>query len=198
MSTLKLLLNFIKCIFNESSDTEFNEKETINDILNVYMNEDPNTITSSIEPKLNYSESMQYFDNLQKYLNEYQVSSSTCEYREEKHIEEYLSEGEESNRIDQDLLFNKEKTEFIEAFSTIESWPVNNTKNMNNLYSMDADISDIYFNFSSLKQFLQVKEEISNVNVPKEIKKLNTVLSEIIEDTVTHTEKAKNVCMDTY
>ncbi|CAK9813493.1 hypothetical protein ANTPLA_LOCUS7860 [Anthophora plagiata] len=200
LSTLKLLLDFIKCIFIESCDTECNEKKSINDILNVYINEDPNRIASNIEPKLNYSESVEYFNNLEKFLKEYQDSSSVSEHEKEIHVEEchFKDEEDEGDKEYQDSLFNTEKAKFIEAFSTIESWSVNNANDMHNSHSMDTDINEIYLNFSSLKQFLQAKEEISNVNIRKEINKLNTALSEIIEDAVTNTEKAKNVCMETY
>ncbi|CAK9821456.1 hypothetical protein ANTRET_LOCUS179 [Anthophora retusa] len=200
LSTLKLLLDFIKCVFIESPDTEYSEKKSINDILNVYINEDPNTITSNIEPKLNYSESVEYFNNLEKFLKDYQDSSSVSEYEKEIHVEEcHLKDEENENDKDhEDLLFNTAKAKFIEAFSTIESWPVNNAKDVHNSHSMDTDINEIYSSFSSVKKFLQAKEEILNVNVRKEITKLNTALSEIIEDAVTDTEKAKNVCMETY
>ena len=49
-----------------------------------------------------------------------------------------------------------------------------------------------YSKFSSLTQFLQAKEEISNANIPKEIGKLNTPLNETVENIVTRTEEAKN------
>ena len=115
----------------------------------------------------------------------------------------------------------------MEAYSSVDSWLKFNMKNVkNNSYSMDADINNIYTNFSSLIQvlyffilsyilvqynsinlyklklfniqFLQAKEEILNSNIPKETKKLNTPLNEIIGNTVTHTEEATNICMDTY
>ncbi|XP_017767565.1 PREDICTED: uncharacterized protein LOC108556119 [Eufriesea mexicana] len=201
LSTLRLLLDFIKCVFIESFDTDYNEKESIDNILNVYINEDPNTFACTIEPKLNYSESIQYFDNLQKYLNEYEELSSTCKSEGEEYLTEYISEEtqKQSNLVEQDLLFNEEKKKFIEEFSSIESWSTFNAENMkNNLYSMDADISNIYSNFSSLTQFLQAKEEISNANIPKEINKLNTPLNEIVENSVTHTEGTRNFYMDIY
>ncbi|CAK9813495.1 hypothetical protein ANTPLA_LOCUS7860 [Anthophora plagiata] len=154
LSTLKLLLDFIKCIFIESCDTECNEKKSINDILNVYINEDPNRIASNIEPKLNYSESVEYFNNLEKFLKEYQDSSSVSEHEKEIHVEEchFKDEEDEGDKEYQDSLFNTEKAKFIEAFSTIESWSVNNANDMHNSHSMDTDINEIYLNFSSLKQ----------------------------------------------
>lgn len=54
----------------------------------VYIIEDSNTFTYNIEPQLNYSESIEYFENLQKCLNEHQDLSST--YKSEN--KEYLME----------------------------------------------------------------------------------------------------------
>lgn len=54
----------------------------------VYIIEDSNTFTYNIEPQLNYSESIEYFENLQKCLNEHQDLLST--YKSEN--KEYLME----------------------------------------------------------------------------------------------------------
>lgn len=201
LPTLRLLLDFMKCLFLKSFDTEYDEKESTDDILNVYINEDSNTFTCNVEPKLNYSESMQYFENLQKDLNEHQELSSTFESKKEEFVVEQVSKDEKkkTNENDRDLLFNEEKKNFIEAYSSIDSWSPFNTKSVKNKsYSMDADINDIYSKFSSLTQFLQAKEEILNANIPKEIGKLNTPLNETVENIVTHTEEAKNGYVDTY
>ncbi|KAK9310184.1 hypothetical protein QLX08_000459 [Tetragonisca angustula] len=217
LPTLRLLLDFMKCLFLKSSDTKSNEKESIDDILNVYINEDPNTFMCNIEPKLNYSESMQYFENLQSNLNKHQESSPICKSENEEHVMEQVSEEannhnleslfneekteeneKEANDHNLDLLFNEEKKNFMEAYSSVDSWLKFNMESVkNNSYSMDNDINNIYTNFSSLIQFLQAKEEILNANIPKEIKKLNTPLNEIIGNTVTHTEEAANICIDT-
>lgn len=186
----------MKCVFIEASDIEYKEEESIDDLLNVYINEDLSTLTSNVEPKLNYAESLQYFDNLQKELIEYQELLSTCDLKKEEQTRKCIKEDEENQGIEEDrnLLFNTEKKKFIEAFSSIGSWPMFNTKNTKaNLYSMDADIQKIYSNFSSLTQFLQAKEEISNANIPKEISKINTSLNEIVGDAVTATEETLNV-----
>lgn len=196
LPTLRLLLDFMKCVFIEASDIEYKEEESIDDLLNVYINEDLSTLTSNVEPKLNYAESLQYFDNLQKELIEYQELLSTCDLKKEEQTRKCIKEDEENQGIEEDrnLLFNTEKKKFIEAFSSIGSWPMFNTKNTKaNLYSMDADIQKIYSNFSSLTQFLQAKEEISNANIPKEISKINTSLNEIVGDAVTATEETLNV-----
>ncbi|XP_043516316.1 uncharacterized protein LOC122531983 isoform X2 [Frieseomelitta varia] len=199
LPTLRLLLDFMKCLFLKSSDTKCNEKESIDDILNVYINEDPNTFMCNIEPKLSYFESMQYFENLQSNLNKHQESSPICKSENEEHVMEQVSENEkEANDHNLDSLFNEEKKNFMEAYSSVDSWLKFNMESVkNNSYSMDADIDNIYTNFSSLIQFLQAKEEILNANIPKEIKKLNTPLNEIIGNTVTHTEEATNICIDT-
>ncbi|XP_029040116.2 uncharacterized protein LOC114874721 isoform X1 [Osmia bicornis bicornis] len=191
LSTLRLLLDFIKCMFIESPDIEYEEKESIDDILNVYINEDLSALTSIVKSKLSYSEALEYFDNLQKQLDE----SSSCKL-EKEHLEEHPTEikREENNEEEQTSIFNTEKENFIEAFSNIGSWPMLKTKSTrSNLYSMDADIENIYSNFSSLTQFLQAKEEICNASIPKEISKINTSLSEIVEETAIATEEILNV-----
>ncbi|CAL7949264.1 unnamed protein product [Xylocopa violacea] len=197
LPTLTLLLDFIKCIFIESSDNEqIEEDSTIDDVFNTYVNEDPNTIVGNLEPKLNYSESMQYFNDLQKYVNEHDELYSASEYGEKEHLKECQSAEKENKEIDQDSLY-KETQKFIETFSSIQSWPKSSVLNANNaknnLYSLDADVNDIYSNFSSFIQFLQAKEEILNANIPNEINKLNTLLGKIIEDTVTYTEEPINL-----
>lgn len=92
----------------------------------------------------------------------------------------------------------KRKKKFIETFSSIESCnSIFDAKTVtNNIHSMDADINDIYTNFSSLTQFLQARKEILETNIPKEIKKSNTPLSEIIENTVRNTEEAINIKLE--
>lgn len=216
--TLRLLLDFIKCIFIESSEIKYDIKKSTDDILNVYTIEDSNTFTYNIEPQLNYSESIEYFDNLQKCLNEHQELSSICKSENKEYLMEHdpcevicnwnitekgmifneTDENKENNKIDQDLLFNEEKKKFIETFSSIESCnSIFDAKTVtNNIHSMDADINDIYTNFSSLTQFLQARKEILETNIPKEIKKSNTPLSEIIENTVRNTEEAINIKLE--
>ncbi|XP_006624461.2 uncharacterized protein LOC102681261 [Apis dorsata] len=216
--TLRLLLDFIKCIFIESSEIKYDTKKSTDDILNVYTIEDSSTLTYNIEPQLNYSESIEYFDNLQKCLNEHQELSSVYKSENKEYLIEHdpcevicnwnitekemifyeTDENKENNKVDQDLLFNEEKKKFIETFLSIESCKsIFDAKTMtNNMYSMDADINDIYTNFSSLTQFLQARKEILETNIPKEIKKSNTPLSEIIENTVRNTEEAINVKLE--
>ncbi|XP_043799833.1 uncharacterized protein LOC122718667 [Apis laboriosa] len=216
--TLRLLLDFIKCIFIESSEIKYDIKKSTDDILNVYTIEDSSTFTYNIEPQLNYSESIEYFDNLQKCLNEHQELSSIYKSENKEYLMEHdpcevicnwnitekemifyeTDENKENNKVDQDLLFNEEKKKFIETFLSIESCKsIFDAKTVtNNIYSMDADINDIYTNFSSLIQFLQARKEILETNIPKEIKKSNTPLSEIIENTVRNTEEAINVKLE--
>lgn len=215
--TLRLLLDFIKCIFIESSEIKYDIKKSTDDIFNVYTIEDSSTFTYNIEPQLNYSESIEYFDNLQKCLNEHQELSSIYKSENKEYLTEHDScevicnwnitekgtifyetdENKENNKIDQDL-FNEEKKKFIETFLSIESCKsIFDTKTIiNNIYSMDADINDIYTNFSSLTQFLQARKEILETNIPKEIKKSNTPLSEIIENTMRNTEEAINIKLE--
>ncbi|XP_048269642.1 uncharacterized protein LOC125386677 [Bombus terrestris] len=139
LPTLRL---FIKCLFLKSFDTEYDEKESTDDVLN--------------------------WNRSQK------VKKKT-------------------NENDRNSLFNEEKKNFIESYLSIDSWSPFNAKAVKSKpYSMDVDINDIYSKFSSLTQFLQAKEEISNANIPKEIGKLNTPLNETVENIVTRTEEAKN------
>ncbi|XP_076750069.1 uncharacterized protein LOC143422959 [Xylocopa sonorina] len=197
LPTLRLLLDFIKCIFIESSDIEETEEDsTVDEIFNTHINEDSNTIAGNLEPKLSYSESMQYFNNIQKYINEHDGLHSTCENGENEQSKECQSIGKENKETYRSSLCN-ETQKFVEAFSSIHSWPTSSildaTNAKNNSYSLDADINDIYSNFSSFTQFLQAKEEILNANIPNEINKLNTLLDKIIEECVMHTEEAINL-----
>ncbi|XP_015429687.1 PREDICTED: uncharacterized protein LOC107186356 [Dufourea novaeangliae] len=192
--TLRVLLNFAKFMYIESSDGEYTKKESIDDILQVFSNEDLNTMTSIIEPKLNYSESLKYFDELKKFLDEHQNlnSNSECEKEGNANGDELqgikkISEG------DRDLLFDSENKKFLEAFSTIDSWPTAKEESINSLYSMDSDMKDIYSNFSSLIQFLKTKNEICNSVIPEGLEKMITPLNEIIEDTLISTEKTMDV-----
>ncbi|XP_076234167.1 uncharacterized protein LOC143179055 isoform X1 [Calliopsis andreniformis] len=193
-SILKILLDFIKCLYSESFDVNYGPTKCTNDILNVHINEDSN-IKSNIDLNLNYSESVQYFDNLRKYVDEYKGLGFNHESQKEKYVTEDKAQ-EEEKEINEDsyLLFCMRVKKFIEVFSTIGSESVVNVKETNtSLHSMDDDIKEICLNFSSLMKFLQATKEIVNVALPKGLSKTTTQLNDIVEDIVSYSEEVLNV-----
>ncbi|XP_076234168.1 uncharacterized protein LOC143179055 isoform X2 [Calliopsis andreniformis] len=160
----------------------------------VHINEDSN-IKSNIDLNLNYSESVQYFDNLRKYVDEYKGLGFNHESQKEKYVTEDKAQ-EEEKEINEDsyLLFCMRVKKFIEVFSTIGSESVVNVKETNtSLHSMDDDIKEICLNFSSLMKFLQATKEIVNVALPKGLSKTTTQLNDIVEDIVSYSEEVLNV-----
>ena len=198
LPTLKLLLDFMKCMFIEPSNAERPSREAVEEIVKMCLQEDSDILTSDTESKLSYSESLQYFDDLEKYVLEHQESNSTG-YAEKdehpaKHQAQMIKEQKGINEDDRELLFNTETNKLIEAFSNIGSWPMPNVRNANNSsHSMDDDIKSICSNFSSLTKFLQAREEILNATIPKGLNRMTTPLTEIVEETVIRTEEVSNV-----
>ncbi|XP_076663711.1 uncharacterized protein LOC143366477 [Andrena cerasifolii] len=197
LPTLKLLLDFMKCMYIQPSAQHIS-KEAVDDILQMCIKEDSDIMTSDTEPKLSYSESLQYFDNLEKYVLEHQESNSTHYAEKDEHDAEHearmIEDRKGINEDDRNLLFNAETKKFIEAFSNIGSWPMPNVRNANNsLHSMDDDIKSICSNFSSLTKFLQAREGILNATIPKGLDRMTTPLTEIVEDNVIRSEELSNV-----
>nr|XP_033331701.1 uncharacterized protein LOC117223506 [Megalopta genalis] len=198
-STLNLILDYMKSMFVESSNDTDTKVEPIDDILQVLNDESSDRMLAIVKPKLNYVESLQYFDNIKKVLNEYTNSSSSTESDKEHSIEEIelpLKVNEDvTSENDRNVMFTSENTKFVDAFS-VESLPVVKEKSIKSLYSMDSDIEDLYSNFSSLKQFLKAKDEICNTTVPDGIEKMTTPLNKIIVDILTSTGTIMNIRVD--
>ncbi|XP_076630195.1 uncharacterized protein LOC143346195 [Colletes latitarsis] len=198
LPTLKLLLEFIKCMYIDSSDTEDNEEKCIDDIIQAYIIDDSDESISDIdESQQDYSESLQYFHDLKEYVANHQDSNSDYESKKEQTLtnnEEQIMVQEnekESNENDTDLLFNEKTENFLEAFSIIETYPKpKEKKEENEVNTMDADIRDICSNFSIVTQFLQAKDGICNASIPKELNKINTPVNEIFKDAVINTTDA--------
>ncbi|XP_043260953.1 uncharacterized protein LOC122402324 [Colletes gigas] len=163
LPTLKLLLEFIKCMYIDSSDTEDNEEKCIDDIIQACIIEDPDEMISDIdEDRQDYSESLQYFHDLKEYVANHQESNSDYESKKEETVtnnEEQVMVQEkekESNKNDTDL-FNEKTENFVEA-SIIETYPKpKEKKEENEVNTMNADIKDICSN-------VQEKEKESNEN----------------------------------
>ncbi|XP_076181152.1 uncharacterized protein LOC143153620 isoform X2 [Ptiloglossa arizonensis] len=205
LPTLELLLDFIKCMYIKSSNIGDGRKEFNNDILQGCTNINSDLIVSDIEPQLSYSESLEYFNNLKEYVADHQELNSNDEFEKKectKSHEVQITEEKKDNENDKDLLFNTEKEKFLEAFSTIESWPMfkeKNGKNQKNIvYSMDSDIKHICSNFSSLTKLLQAKHEIFHATLPDKSNKIISPLTEVIECTLISTEEALNKYVDNY
>ncbi|XP_033331701.2 HAUS augmin-like complex subunit 7 [Megalopta genalis] len=198
-STLNLILDYMKSMFVESSNDTDTKVEPIDDILQVLNDESSDRMLAIVKPKLNYVESLQYFDDIKKVLNEYTNSSSSTESDKEHSIEEIelpLKVNEDvTSENDRNAMFTSENTKFLDAFS-VESLPVVKEKSIKSLYSMDSDIEDLYSNFSSLKQFLKAKDEICNTTVPDGIEKMTTPLNKIIVDILTSTGTIMNIRVD--
>ena len=189
LPTLKLLLDFMKCMFIEPSNAERPSREAVEEIVKMCLKEDSDILMSDTESKLSYSESLRYFDDLEKCVLD-------CAEKDEhpaEHEAQMIEDQKGINEDDPDLLFDTETKKFIEAFSDIGSWPMPNVRNANNSsHSMDDDIESICSNFSSLTKFLQAREEILNATIPKGLNRMTTPLTEIVEDTVIRSEEVSN------
>ncbi|XP_076661235.1 uncharacterized protein LOC143365187 [Halictus rubicundus] len=202
LPTLNLLLDFMKLMHNcqnivESSNDEDVKVESIDDVLQVLKSHvSSDKILSVIDPKLNYSNSLKYFDDIQKVLDEYQSSSSYSEDHKEQSMEEIESPLKEEKEVisenDRDAMFTSEIIKLLEAFS-LDSLPVAKEKSINTLYSMNSDIQDVYSNFFSLTQFLRAKDEICNTTIPDGIEKITTPLNKVIEDILISAEAIMNI-----
>ncbi|XP_054016737.1 uncharacterized protein LOC128897080 [Hylaeus anthracinus] len=198
---LRLLLEFIKCVHvAEPSNNEDNVLyKSVEDMIQDCILENPGD-----ESKLIRSESLldlnlkEYTTNLKSNSN-YEIKKGECVGNETMEKED--DKGDEKEN-DINLLFNAEREKFIEAFSTIESWPmfkeINEKNQKNTMTSMDDDIKDICSNFSTLTQFLQTKEEIYNANIPKQLSQINTPLNKIIKDVVVDIEEAVYACSNSH
>lgn len=198
LSTLKLLLNFINCMYIEPSTVHHSQKAHITDILQVCTNEDSNAGTSNMQSNISYLESLQYFNNLKEYVDEHAELVFNYESQNEKRTGETeaqrTEEEKEINETDSYLLFNTNMNKFIEVFSNIESQSIANARGANsNLHSMDNDIKEMCSNFSSLTEFLQAKEEISNADIPKGLNKITTPLNEVVEDIASSSKEVLNI-----
>lgn len=196
LSTLNLLLEFIKVMLVESSNDENVKVESIDDILQILNYDSSGAKLSVTDPKLDYSKSLKYFDDIQKVLDDHQNLSSYSESDKEQSMEEIESSLEEEKEAmsedDRNAMLTSEETKFLEAFS-LDSLPVAKEKSINALYSMDLDIKDLYTNFSSLTQFLRAKHEISDITIPDGIEKMTTPLTKVIEDILISTEAIINM-----
>ncbi|XP_076667965.1 uncharacterized protein LOC143368784 [Andrena cerasifolii] len=198
LPTLKLLLDFMKCMFIQPSNAQHISRKAVDDVLQMCIKEDLDTMASDAGSEFSYSESLQYFDNLEKYVLEHQESNSThCAEKDEHAAEDEAQMTEDRKDINEEndphLLFNTETKKFIETFSNIGSWPTPNVINANNsLPSMDDDIKSICSNFSSLTKFLQAREGILNATIPKGLDRMTTPLTEIVEDTLIRSEELSN------
>lgn len=105
----------------------------------------------------------------------------------------FQDNNKEDTRDDHDL-FTTETQKFVETFSTIGSWPVSNTNCVKNVQnSLDADITEIYSNFSKLKEILETNDELSNMSIPNGLRKTDAQLNEMVEDTVVCMEELLNI-----
>ncbi|XP_076282489.1 uncharacterized protein LOC143209985 [Lasioglossum baleicum] len=195
LPTLNLLLEFIKTMLVKSSNDEDVKVVSIDEILQVLNDDSSDAILSVTDPKLDYSKSLKYFDNIQKVLDEHQNLSSHSEGDEEQSMEEIeVSLEEEKEAIsenDRNAMLTSETMKFLEAFS-LDSLPVAKEKSINTLYSMDSDIKDLYSNFSSLTEFLRARDEISDTVIDG-IEKMETPLTKVIEDILISTEAIMNM-----
>ncbi|XP_031828949.1 uncharacterized protein LOC116425417 isoform X2 [Nomia melanderi] len=201
LPTLKLLLDFMKLMYIESANDEhIKTTKSTTDIVQVFNNGSSDSVMSIIQPKLNYFESLEYLNNIQKFVKEFESLSLNSECEKEDNVKENKSEEKKkmNSENDKDSLFNSEYEKFLEAFSTINSWPISKEKSINTLYCMDSEIKDIYSNFSSLTQFLGTVDEISNTVIPEGIEKVVTPLNEIIENTLISTEIIMDVHVDSF
>ncbi|XP_078039240.1 uncharacterized protein LOC144471239 [Augochlora pura] len=195
-STLNLILDYMKLMFIESSNDKDSKLDSIDDISQVLNDESSDRMLAIIKPKLDYSEALQYFDDIKSVLNEHPDSSSSIESDKDhsvKEIESLLKVNEEvTSENDRDAIFFSENTKFLDAFS-MQSLPVAKEKCIKSLYSMDSDIADLYSNFSSLTQFLKAKHEICNTTIPTGLEKMTTPLTKIIGDILNCTDTITNI-----
>ncbi|KAG7209568.1 hypothetical protein KM043_015645 [Ampulex compressa] len=194
LPTLKLLLEFIKNVHLETFCSARDTKETIDNILKMYITEDKDMTSalSSIKPKLNSVKTMLYLENLDKDL----LYSDNPKIQLDKSVNEQEDTSMDvEQQINSELTesFSVQKEKFIEAFASVASWQPSNLSNVNSTSTnMDMDIQNIYSDFSTFKQVLQVKDSLSKIIIPKEINTF-TPLNDIIEDAVICIERIGNI-----
>ncbi|XP_017885044.1 uncharacterized protein LOC108627941 [Ceratina calcarata] len=198
LSFLSLLLNFIESIFIESA--ELNDEKEIEDVTSACKEvslSDLNSVTCTIKPKLSYLESVQYFNDSQKYLDEHKELPQNCESETKESID--IAEGVKTKdeETDWNLTFNKERQYFIQDFGSDGLWQMLTNEKRASLPSFDDPIERVSNILSSVDKFFDGKEIISTADIPERLKKLDTDLSEMVGETSTYTEKIRTFYTDT-
>ncbi|KAL0105801.1 hypothetical protein PUN28_015899 [Cardiocondyla obscurior] len=190
LPTLRLLLDFMRKVYVKPSTGTSEEEETLVDIIKLYSNNDSQDSSAVVKSKISYDDAVKYFEeNKKELLNDDSKETITD-------LPEDLDTKTDNKLIkeDQDLLFDKEKEKFIEAFDTVSSWPVKARsldENISN--SICSNIKSICSDFSSVKKVLEAKEEISNSTLTNELSKTLAPLNSIIEDIVINVEELRNL-----
>ncbi|XP_025074551.1 uncharacterized protein LOC105429164 [Pogonomyrmex barbatus] len=172
--------------FVNKNETE----ETFINIIKLCMDDTNQTSSFSvIKPKISYTEAAKYFER------EREMSNNDYEKIETNPSEDL--DIETDDRLineEQNVLFDKEKEKFVEAFRTISSWPIRaRDLDKDTSDSICSNIKSICLNFSSLKKVLQAKKEILDVKLAKELPKTVAPLNTIIEDIVIFNEELENL-----
>lgn len=188
LPTLRLLLNFMKEI-HMNIPVNINETERIFvDVIKLYIDDVNQIPPLSVKPKVSYTESIKYFEE-----SETETLSSDCRDIKTNLAEDSYVETDDRLNDEKNILFEKEKEKFIEAFQTISSWPVQ-TRNLDKDISdsICSDIKSICSDFHTLKKVLQAKDEICKIKNLAGLPKTTTPLNKVIEDIVISNEELEN------
>ncbi|XP_050459880.1 uncharacterized protein LOC126855871 [Cataglyphis hispanica] len=192
LPTLRLLLDFMKEIHMKPFVNIIETEKTLHDIIKLYIDDVDQISSFSVKPKVSYTESIKYFKE-----SEAEILSNDCgDIKTNLDENSYVETDDKLINDKQNILFEKEKEKFIEAFQTISSWPVqirNLDKNISD--SICSDIKSICSDFKTLKKVLQAKDEICNMKNLAALPKTTTPLNKVIEDIVIYNEELENWSM---
>jgi len=192
LSTLRLLLDFMRKIYVEPFASTNETEGTLTDIIKLCIEDADQTSSLSVaKPKISYAEANKYFEESEKHM-----LNNDCEEIKITNLPEGLHTETDDRLVNEkhDTLFDKEKEKFVEAFCTVSSWPVTvRSLNKDISDSICSNIKSICSEFSSLRKVLQAKEEISNIKLAKGLPKTVAPLNEIIEDIVIYNEELGNL-----
>ncbi|KAL2727436.1 uncharacterized protein V1477_016712 [Vespula maculifrons] len=188
LSTLNLLLQFIKNVYIDSIDVPTNEEESIANLLKIHFTEDTNN-PSNTSVKQSYGEAVKYFEDIQK-LDKSNESNNIS-------ITKTLSVDNENNaerkNIEQQKNFIVQMEKFMDTYDIISSWPISHTKNENTAENnMDSNIKSIHSNFMIFKQMLHMKDEIPKFKLPSASQKVNydnKSLNSLVENIMISTDE---------
>ncbi|XP_051167005.1 uncharacterized protein LOC127285180 [Leptopilina boulardi] len=194
-STLKLLLLFIKNINTNQKLEDKSNDTSVNDTLQSYFERDVNILPNdfSLNTKLTQVETKKYIEEIRKNVKDIETKNFDTKNKSFKNIPETLNEEKlkflPDIKSDKCQISLKNFTKSFKNLDTDSKEPQNSWSKTSNMNEM---IDNININFSTIQQAINCKEKIAQLSVPKGLRKLDSPLTETVDESVFWLQRVSN------
>ncbi|XP_033227609.1 uncharacterized protein LOC117179693 [Belonocnema kinseyi] len=196
ISTLKLLLLFMRNINANQKTEDEADKVSISDTLQEYFEKDVNIIPAgfSISTKLTQAETNKYIEETKMRAEEVRtmISDSKDQVPESKSkssVEERLASIQEV----QNEKYKPSLEKFTESFKNLDTGPQAQKRPLQNSFNMNEIICKMESSLSTIKQALYCKDDIMRLSIPTGLHSFNSPLLETVDDSVFWLQRVSNV-----